>query len=154
MRALLLCLLAACADDPIDYGDDVLDPQNPPRGEGDIEPWIAAGHYTTWSCEPASHEKAENSPHPRNRICSNDVLSAAVAGSGELPLGAASVKELLDESDVLIGYAVSRKIDGSGKDGWYWYEKHSKRVFADGMGAGSCPLCHEAARDYTFVIVP
>lgn len=157
MRLLLVCLLVACADAPIDYGDVTDDPQLPPRGELDIEPWLAQQHFLTWRCETAVHDTAGNSAHrPRNRICSNSVLAAAIASGGELPIGSVSVKELYDASDVLMGYGVSRKVElGAGGTGWYWYEKHSNRLFADGAGDGSCPICHaDAARDFTFVVVP
>ncbi len=153
--ALSLC---ACTDTPRSFGDVVTDPDLPPRGEGDIDGWIAAEHYLAWRCEPAPVDVRLGSPHrPQTRTCNNPVLATAGAGTGELPVGAASVKEMYDDAGGIKGYGVSRKVVGGGAEGWYWYEKIKGSVHADDMGppAGSCSGCHiDAPRDFTFVLVP
>src|SRR5207253_10846467 len=55
----------------------------------------------------------------------NSILHADANGTGNLPIDSASVKELIDDNDetTIIGMAVSRKIDMTGADGWYWYQK-------------------------------
>src|SRR4051812_36675170 len=74
-------------------GDD--ESQVPPTSSAaDIDAWIAEGHYKEWACEDKEHEARSPSPHGFNRICSNDVLSAA--GDGEYPVDSAGVKELWD----------------------------------------------------------
>jgi len=147
--------LVACADSPRSFGDPTGDPELPPRGEGDIEPWIRAGHYLSWSCEAVPVDVRLGSPHrPQTRTCSNQLARAG--GTGELPVGAASVKEMYDDAGQIMGYGVSRKVEAGGAAGWYWYERLRDRdPNADGMNEGSCPGCHVgAARDFTFVIVP
>ncbi|MGH9886004.1 MAG: hypothetical protein ACREBE_10775, partial [bacterium] len=92
---LQCCILAACTDPgPDSFGDDLTDPELPARGTADAPVWLAAGHYRQWHCEPTPHSARPPSPHGKNRICNNDALH--VAGSGDLPAGAASVKEIYD----------------------------------------------------------
>jgi hypothetical protein len=137
--------------------------QTPPTtSASDVEAWIAEGAYKAWKCETVVHPQMGVSPHGQNRICAND-LTAAYSRSGvsERPAGSAAVKELLDDSSNLVGYAVSVKIkatsDGGGS--WYWYERvpldspapHDARgVIADGLGTEGtaksiCVGCHAAA---------
>jgi hypothetical protein len=152
MRLVLpVCALvvAACAADPIDYGDPVDDPELPPRGMAAIEPWLAAGHHNAWRCEPVTRPARPGSPHGGARVCSNALLSGADAAA--LPIGVVSVKEIYDDGGALLGHAVSRKM---GEGDWYWYEFHSKRLFVDGHNTGSCPDCHvSASAEQTFTIV-
>jgi len=157
MRSALALLLTTigCADEPRSFGDPVDDPELPPRGEADIEPWIDAGHYLAWRCEPVPVEVRLGSPHrPQTRTCSNQL--ALAPGTGEFPVGAASVKEMYDDAGEIMGYGVSRKVELGGAPGWYWYERLRERnPNADGMNEGSCPGCHAgAARDFTFVVAP
>ena len=139
------------------------DAQTPPSTNGaDVETWLTAGSYKTWSCETVSHPQLKVSPHGQNRICSNDLI-ASFTGTGERPKGSAAVKELLDDSDKVVGYAVSVKLAAASDSGnnWYWYERipidsmaaphDSAGVVADGAGtaqtAGTklCVGCHSAA---------
>jgi hypothetical protein len=148
-------MLAACADPPRSFGDPTGDPELPPRGEADLEPWIRTGHYLAWACEPVPVDVRPGSPHrPQTRTCSNQL--ARTPGTGELPVGAATVKEMYDDAGRIMGYGVSRKVEAGGAEGWYWYERlRDRNPNADGMNEGSCPACHEGAtRDFTFVIVP
>jgi hypothetical protein len=157
MRMILICLLAACTDDPLSFGDVVTDPDVPPRGEGDIDDWIAAGHYLSWRCEPTPVDVRFGSPHrPQTRTCNNVTITTS-GGVGELPVDASSVKEMYDDAGGIVGYGVSRKVTTGAAESWYWYEKIRGDVKADGMGppAGSCSGCHsDASRDFTYVYVP
>lgn len=128
------------------------DAQTPPTGAAaDIDAWIAKGDYKSWKCEPEVHDSRSPSPHGKNRICSNDLLSAA--GEGEYPVGTASVKELYNETGTeIVGYAVYRKLTAGGGESFYWYEVSSLLggVVANGTGdqgtaKSICVGCHSAA---------
>ncbi|MEZ4403321.1 MAG: hypothetical protein R3B06_25065 [Kofleriaceae bacterium] len=165
--AIAMAFLAACGGDDgtaatIDAapGTDAAQvAQTPPSGAANVDAWIAAGHYLSWNCEAAPHDARAPSPHGRNRICNNDALHGSTAGP--FPIGAASVKELRDPADAIIGYAVYRK-DADGTDGsnWYWYEVADGTVVADGTGGSGppntiCVDCHShAPRDFVFTIAP
>jgi hypothetical protein len=155
---MLVAMMAGCADPPRSFGDVVTDPEVPPRGEGDIDGWIDEGHYLSWRCEPAPVDVRFGSPHrPQTRTCNNLTIATSGGGTGELPVDAASVKEMYDDAGQIKGFGVSRKVTAGGADSWYWYEKISGNVKADGMGppAGSCSGCHiDATRDFTYVILP
>jgi hypothetical protein len=141
------------------------DAQTPPTTNGtDVEAWLATGVYENWACETASHPQMKVSPHGMNRICSNDLVANFTGGVGaERPAGSASVKELYDDSNTLVGYAVAVKLAAASDAGknWYWYERvpldstaapHDAKtgVVADGLGGSGTPLsicvsCHTAA---------
>jgi hypothetical protein len=106
-------------------------------------------------------------------VCSNDVLSAAAAGSGTdpWPAGAAEVKEIYmaaGDTTPTGGYAVSLKTssDSAGGANWYFYERFDGQLYADGMGVSLCTGCHSlggssptdtttaGARDFVFTPVP
>src|SRR5215831_14008806 len=115
---------------------DLGDSQTPPRGGPLIEPWIAQGFYRSWKCEPASHPSRALGAHGQNRVCSNDLLSAA--GAGEFPVGSASVKEIYSGADVA-GYSVSRHTSaGTSGSTWYWYERVGAGGATDAQGAAVC----------------
>src|SRR5882724_4281322 len=106
----LLGALTACGSSDSSGGTasaSAGDAQTPPTTSGaDVETWLKAGSYKGWSCETVSHPQLKVSPHGQNRICSNDLI-ASFTGTGERPKGSAAVKELLDDSDAVVGYAVS-----------------------------------------------
>lgn len=148
---------AGCSDD--DDGGSAGDAQTPPTSGDDVETWLAAGLYKSWTAETAVHAARSPSPHGANRIFVNGAMAAAAAGTGNWPKGSASVKELYASAadPTPIGYAVSLKLDddsGAGAN-WYWYERFagnggSLQVVADGTGdAGAaksiCVGCHNAA---------
>ena len=151
--AAFVCLVAACGDDT-DATNDKGTPgtaQTPAMGAAAVEAWIAQKHYLSWRCESAPHDQRSPSPHGRNRICSNDLLSGH--GAGPYPVGAAAVKELYNgSSNTIGGYAVylHTKAGNSGAD-WYWYEKlPGSGVVADGLGDSGgaksiCVGCHSGA---------
>lgn len=139
-------------DTPKDGGQGTAgNAQTPPMGATAITAWLTQGHYRSWHCEMASHAARSPSPHETNRICSNDLLSSH--GTGEFPVGAASVKELFTASGTSpAGYAVALHVKaGTQGDSWYWYETlPGSGVVADGLGDSGgaksiCVGCHVAA---------
>jgi hypothetical protein len=157
--AMLLTAVGCGGHPSPGQGDD----QTPPTvGYEGVEAWLAAGSYKAWHCEAKPHDPRSPSPHlGQNRICSNNLLSAA--GPGEYPVGSAAVKELYDSTGaVLNGYAVYLHTKaGTTSDTYYWYERvplssgapHDQvtGVVADGFGGGMaapeviCVGCHKAA---------
>lgn len=152
---LVLPFLAACDDGPASYGDEVADVQVPPRGSADVQTWLEAGHYLTWTCEAAPHPARPGSGHGANRICSNTALTLAADGSGSYPVGAAAVKEIFSSAGAIRQYAVYRKVEeGAGGDSWYWYEGLGDDIVANGEGDGTCTGCHSRApRDFVYTVV-
>jgi len=150
-----LCLaLLGCGDGPETYGDELVDPQVPPRGRADLMTWLEAGHYLAWRCEDAAHPARPGSGHGPNRICSNTALSE-FAGAGPYPIGAAAVKEVFNAEGQIRLYAVYRKMDaGTDGDSWYWYEGKGDNVIANGEGDGTCTGCHgRAPQDFVYTVV-
>jgi hypothetical protein len=126
--------------------------QTPPMGESNLVTWLATGQYKQWHCEPAVHASRGPSVHtPFDRVCSNDVLSAAVASAtSPWPNGAAEVKEIymaINDATPTGGYAVSLKTsaDSAGGANWYFYERFDGTLYSDGMGTPLCVGCHSAA---------
>ena len=157
MRTAILVVLAACATEsppPADPGDGelVVDEQSPPATHAELVPWLAEGHYLAWACEPEAHPARPPGAHGTNRICSNDLLSQSA--SGQFPVGAASVKELVRGGEIE-GFAVMRRITGdAAANAWYWYEAVGSSVIADGRSPGICTGCHGGApRDFIFTRV-
>jgi hypothetical protein len=154
--AVSLGILAGCGSDGTDAGGPVSassSAQLPPTtGGADVEAWLAKGEYKKWSCETVSHPQMKVSPHGQNRICSNDLV-AGFSGTGERPKGSAAVKELYDDSQAIVGYAVEVKVADTSDGGknWYWYERlPGMGVVADGFGNSGTPKsicvgCHAAA---------
>ena len=92
------------------------------------------------------------SPHGKFRLRYNDVMIASLDGSGELPSGTAMqpgaivVKELYNDLDQLVLYAVIKKApgDASAESGQLWAEyalDGDVVVSIEGKGAG-CVDCH------------
>jgi hypothetical protein len=143
-------------------------------GATNVMAWIATGQYKQWHCEPAVHASRGPSVHtPFDRVCANDVLSAAAvdAGTGQWPQGSALVKEIyMSASDPTPtgGYAVSMKTAAGSADGnnWYYYEIFDGTEYADGLGTQICTSCHALAgsdaahtttpgdRDFVYTPVP
>lgn len=126
-------------------GDDQIPATGSPEA---VRAWLEKKLYTKWACEPSAHPRRPGSGHSANRICSNAALSAH--GTGEFPVGAASVKELYDSSGAPSGYAMAVKQDQGGGEAWYWYELIGESVVANGRGdSGSaksiCVSCHAGA---------
>jgi hypothetical protein len=158
----VLALTACGSSDSM--SSSMSDAQTPPTsGRADIEKWLGDASYKTWACEPSVHAARSPSPHGFNRICSNDVIAGAAAGTAAWPRGAASVKELYDSATATapVGFAVYLKTDASSAGGanWYWYERvpaasdaphDGNGVVADGKGDSGaaksvCVGCHGGA---------
>jgi len=110
--------------------------------------WLDSGAYKAWRCEPEAHPPRTGSPHGANRVCSNETLSAAAAGTGEWPEGVAAVKELYDRvGGSITGIAVYLKTAPASDKGagWYWYERLGTRIAADGLNVSGCTGCHSIA---------
>jgi hypothetical protein len=116
----------------------------PPPGNGAaVTQWLAKGIYKNWTCETAKHPGRTDSPHGTVRVCSNPILMAST--SGAYPVGAASVKELYEGSNIT-GYSLSVKVKaGTGRGNWYWYERFGDFVATDSLDAGVCENCHSGA---------
>lgn len=123
---VIVCLLlggSACGDDTngllgSEGGDGGI-----PTGDGPLQDWLADGTYLDWTAEPAVHASA--GPHFGDvRTFFGSSLEASLdAGAGPHPVGAASVKELYGDGDVIAGWAVMAKVEsGAGGQTWYWYE--------------------------------
>jgi hypothetical protein len=143
-------------------------------GAANVAAWLATGQYKQWHCEPAVHAARGPSVHtPFDRVCANDVLSAAASGggAGPWPAGAAEVKEIYmaaGDATPTGGYAVSLKTaaDSAGGGNWYYYETFDGTQYADGMGTPICVSCHSLAgtdaahtpttggRDFVYTPVP
>lgn len=154
IAALALFALLHCGSDK-DTGSGAVagtgpgDAQTPPTGGESVEAWLSKGFYKSWHCEPAAHDGRRPSPHGKNRICSNDLLSAH--GAGEFPVNAASVKEIYDGAGSnVVGFAVYLHVEAGGGESYYWYERTAGGVVADGIGRSgapkdTCVSCHEGA---------
>ncbi len=160
MRSLpfVVYILTGCGADaaPVDLTDApveeetplVVDDQSPPITHAELVPWLADGAYQTWACEAEAHPARPPGAHRINRICSNTLLSMTAAGA--YPVGAASVKELVQDGAVT-GYAVVRKVTTTA---WYWYEAYGDNVLAEGRSITVCTGCHAGApRDLIFTRV-
>lgn len=154
-----LALLPGCADDGSGDTAGGEDQVPPVTGKADMRAWIAEGHYKNWNCESAPHDPIAISPHGKQRICTNDILSGH--GDGEYPVDTAAVKELYDAAGAnVVGYAVYRHVKaGAGGETWYWFEEvpadspaphDADGIVADGLGSSGpakdiCVGCHAAA---------
>jgi Cytochrome P460 len=157
----LFTLVAACSSSSDAPSSD--DQTPPTTGRADIESWLSAGSYKTWTSEAAIHEARSPSPHGFNRIYSNDVIAGAAAGTAAWPKGSAAVKEIYASATATtpVGFAVYLKTDADSAAGanWYWYERvpatseaphDANGVVADGKGGNGaakmiCVGCHAAA---------
>lgn len=131
------------------------DAQTPPTTDQvALDAWLAAGTYKSWNCEPAAHEARPGSGHDRNRICTN-TLQSTHSSTAAFPVGAASVKELIDDQGNVEGYGLYvRAEDGDGGEKRFWYEIIGGDVIAIGYGHTTCTGCHsQAPKDYVFTQV-
>lgn len=125
-----------------------------PIGAEQLEPWLKAGHYKAWPAESAPHES--QGPHfgKVRAYLSPSLYQSMKSGAKSHPKGAAAVKELYGEGDVVKGWAVSVKTEPDGGANWYWYEKFEARQVADGKGVLLCRSCHFPGRDYVLTSWP
>ena len=129
-------------------GARAFDPQRPPTDTTELAAWLSAGFYKDWVCEAAATAKTNGASaiHAHgnlNRVCSNLILAASSASADrEFPEGAASVKEVYDQSGRVTAFAVSVKVAArsDGGNGWFWSEGT-----AAGKGLAGCIGCHSEA---------
>lgn len=134
------------------------DTQVPPSDATKLLQWLQDGRYKTWAKESKPH--ASLGPHPTQVVAYlNGALDKSLAAKAAAhPKGSAAVKELLDASGKLSGWAVSIKTqaDSAAGKGWYWYEilgtNAGGRVVASANGVPLCFGCHTPGRD--FVLIP
>ena len=182
LAALIGALLSgACADSNArgesdwhahDAGDELRplpDMTIPPASGAQLDEWLADGFYEDWTCEPAAHA-SQLVAQGRVRVCSNALLLDGPT-SGDYHAGSASVKEILDDSNHVIGHAVAlRGRPNPGATGWYFYARvqpgsevmlgaapDARGVVADGWGDAqgnaqfACAQCHaRAPRDFVY----
>jgi hypothetical protein len=182
LAALIGALLSgACADANArvesdwrahDAGDTLRprpDMNIPPASGVALEDWLSYAFYEDWTCEPQAHA-SQLAPQGRVRVCNNDLLLDGPT-SGDYHAGSASVKELIDDGDRVIGRAVAvRGRPDPGATGWYFYARvqpgavvmlgaapDARGVIADGWGDAdgnaqhACAQCHAGApRDFVF----
>jgi hypothetical protein len=168
---LLALLLPACDDghavavadaSPLDPDAGAIE-QSPPQRPAELLTWLGQGYYKTWHCEAAAHPARPPGAHGANRICSNDLLAGA-GPAGDFPIGAASVKELVDGDEITAWAVAVKAAADSGPDGagWYWYEGGPDGIDGEGRGYTGCTDCHggagpsfaPTARDFVFTQVP
>lgn len=130
----------------------------PPTEPAALLKWLQAGSYKSWAKESEPHKS--QGPHPVTVIAHlNPALDESLNANADAhPKGSAAVKELLDASGELSGWAVTVKTeaDSAGGQGWFWYEilgtTESGRVVASANGVPLCFGCHTPGRD--FVLIP
>lgn len=145
---------ATVADTASD-ADTRMEPMPPPTNGAALATWLAERRYADWSAESSPHASA--GPHFGTvRTFVDDSLFASLeAGASSHPVGAAAVKELYGDGDMVLGYAVMVKVDAAASgDSWYWYEEYQGSVFADGIGDGLCTGCHAAGTDSVLTPFP
>lgn len=132
----------------------------PPTESAELLKWLQGGGYKKWAKESAPH--ASLGPHPTQVIAYlNTALDRSLAAKAPShPKGSAAVKELLDGSGNLSGWAVSVKTSANsdGGKGWYWYEilgtSAGARVVAEAKGVPLCFACHTPGRDFVLISHP
>jgi len=136
-------------DGSTDDGPETGADQLPPTGGAALLPWLEAETYAGWAAESAPHVSA--GPHGAGvRTFFNTALAdAAAEGMDAYPVGAATVKQLLDAQGDRSGWAVMVKLElGQGGEGWYWYEILGASVYADRTGEALCTGCHAVGIDW------
>ena len=117
--------------------------------------WLEGGEYASW--------EAETGPHPSTgphfgavRTFVDPCLAESLdAGDATHPIGAAAVKELYADGDVVLGWSVMVKVAaGSGGDTWYWHETYQGSTLLDGVGEPACTGCHGGPGNADYFLSP
>lgn len=114
--------------------------------------WLQKREYEAWPKESAPHPST--GPHGQSvQTYLNPKLDTSMKGTGEHPVGAASVKTFNDASGKVTGWAAMVKTAAAsdGGKGWYWYEVFETSPGASpiaGQGLGTCTGCHSSGRDF------
>lgn len=132
----------------------------PPTESNALLKWLQDGSYKTWARESSPHKSL--GPHPTQVVAYlNKTLDQSLSSKSAVhPKGSAAVKELLDASGKLSGWAVSVKTeaDSQAGKGWYWYEilgtNANGRVVANANGVPLCFGCHMPGKDFVLISHP
>lgn len=160
------CSLLACGDDSAEADKsmpqeelDVADSGTLPtdRAPDDVtlfNAWLSEGVYLDWDCQAEPHAALPPSPHGDNRICQNALVTNALAGSGEFPVGATLVKEVYRDGKLDVIAVETRIAMGDPKTSWLYYEARDDEELFSGVGIDVCTGCHAGApRDYVWSVV-
>jgi hypothetical protein len=126
-----------------------------PASPAELLEWLETGEYTTWQAENGPH--ASTGPHfGAVRTFVDPCLAESLdVGNATHPLGAATVKELYGESNVVLGWSVMIKVaEGSGGDTWYWHENFDGSTYADEVGSDLCTGCHGGQGNVDYFLSP
>lgn len=121
-----------------------------------VRDWLATNEYKTWSKEAAPHDSS--GPHGTVQSYFNEKYRMArMSETYPMPVGATSVKEILDGS-TLDGWAVGIKTKaGDGADTWTWYETFTgdlPEVKYFGVANPTCEGCHQGAANKDRSLTP
>lgn len=167
MRARLFVLvITACACAVDDAGgdgdgssDDGFPPaaptEVPPTDPDDLLPWLRGGGYLEWTAESAIHPSS--GPHFGDVLTyvNASLLESLGTGATEHPIGAATVKELYGDDDVVVGWSAMVKVaGGTGGASWFWYERYRDSVYAAETDVQLCWGCHEDGVDQILTPFP
>ena len=127
-----------------------------PTDSAALQDWLEGFGYLDWDGESAVHPST--GPHfgGVRTFLEPSLVASLQAGNDSHPAGAATVKELYADGDVLLGWSVSIKLadDSAGGDNWYWYEFFDGGVLADAEGLSVCTGCHGGGTDYVLTPFP
>ena len=146
-RAALLALAIVSAA-PLAQASDT-----PPTEGAALLKWLQSGAYKAWPKESAAHRSMGEHKTLVQTYLNPVVDKSLGANAKEHPRGSAAVKELLDATGKLSGWAVAIKIaaDGDGAKGWFWYEilgtVPGSGLIANGQAVPLCVSCHVKGRD-------
>jgi len=121
--------------------------------------WLQKGDYKAWAKESASHQSTGPHGGKVRTYVNAPLVTSLTAKNPQHPKGAATVKEFINSSDVVTGWAVSVKTqdDSANGAGWYWYEVFSTTDGAspiEGQAKPLCNNCHVGGSDYVLTPFP
>jgi hypothetical protein len=126
--------------------------------------YLKSFQYRNWeAAETGTHPS--RGPHSKYgkpvRTFMNDILSVSMTKENkEHPVGSTAIKEMYNDSEELIGWAVESKTQPNSDNGrgWYWYEVTSTAdgtsPIAIGNGVPGCAGCHMDGEDYVLTAWP
>lgn len=109
----------------------------------DLRNFVINGGSSTWVREATPRDSGV---HGRVQAAFNNLyLTARRTNTFPMPVGAASVKEILNTDDTHAGWTMSLKTkEGDGADTWTWWEGFAPdhQASAFGIGIFACERCH------------
>jgi hypothetical protein len=129
-----------------------------PASGPELFKYLQSGAYRSFAHESKVHPS--QGPHGDVIAYLNPILEGSLKANSEAhPPGAAAVKELYDENDLLYGWSVSVKTQEESDEGkgWFWYEVYSTTDGAGaiaGKGEPTCTGCHSSGRDFVRIPYP